>query len=197
MNNSNQDESDSSNGHAAIPFLTRFIATGFFSGYIPWASGTFGSLVGALFFLIPNFLSPLILSSAIVVGLVVGVYTSAKVAAVEGERLTKSAQRAKERFQPERHETPDPSIVVIDEIVGMWISMFALPTFGSHPLTTVVFAFLAFRVFDIVKPYPARQVELYGSGWGIMLDDIVAGIYANISTRILVALLLYFFSNLF
>jgi len=176
-----------------IPFVTRLIATGFFSGYSPWASGTVGTLVGALFFLIPGFNNTPVLLAAILVALLAGVYTSAKVADVEGHHLTKSAQRMKERFQPDGHETPDPSIVVIDEIVGMWIAMVAIPT----SLVAVVVAFFAFRGFDIIKPYPARQVERYGSGWGIMLDDVVAGIYANIATRILLALGAYFFPTFF
>lgn len=193
MTRSEKNEPGSSRDNSALPFLSRFIATGFFSGYAPWASGTVGSLIGALFFLIPGFANPYVLSAAIIVGLIAGVYTSAKVADVEGDRLTKSAQRAKDRFQPERHDTPDPSIIVIDEIVGMWISMFAI-----HPtLISVAIAFFAFRVFDILKPYPARQLERYHRGWGIMLDDVVAGIYANISARILIALLLYFFPQLF
>lgn len=193
MNNSDHDEPRNTDNRSVLPFLTRFIATGFFSGYVPWASGTFGSIVGALFFLIPSFSNPVILLLAIVAGLVAGMYTSAQVADVEGDRLTKSAQRTKDRFQPERHDTPDPSIVVIDEIVGMWIAMFAI-----HPsLASVAIAFVAFRLFDIFKPYPARQLERYPKGWGIMLDDVIAGIYANIITRILVALLIYVFPDLF
>ena len=187
MGNSPDAEPDTPSSE--IPFLTRFIATGFFSGYIPWASGTFGSLVGAAFFLIPAFSNPVVLALAIVSALIAGVYTSSVVAGVEGNRLTKSAQRAKEKFQPEGHPSPDPSIVVIDEIVGMWIAMFAVaPSFLS-----IGIAFVVFRVLDIVKPYPARQAEQYGSGWGIMLDDVVAGIYANIITRVV----LYFLPNIF
>jgi phosphatidylglycerophosphatase A len=183
---------DKSNGNRHIPLFVRFIATGFYSGYIPWASGTFGSLVGALFFLIPGFSNPVVLLASIVVGLAAGVYTSARVAGAEGGRLTKSAQRAKELFQPERHDTPDPSIVVIDEIVGMWVSMLAI----SPSIVAIVIAFFVFRVFDIVKPYPARQLERYHFGMGIMLDDVVAGIYANIVTRILLAAVFYFFPTL-
>lgn len=176
-----------------LPVFTRFIATGFFSGYSPWASGTVGSIVGAAFFLIPGFSNPGVLATAIIAGLFLGVYTSKRVAQVEGNRLTKSAQRAKERFQPDGEHGPDPSIVVIDEIVGMWVALYAIPL----SITSVVIAFVLFRAFDIVKPYPAKQVEQYPNGWGIMLDDIVAGIYANIATRIIVATLLYFLSNLF
>lgn len=176
-----------------LPFLTRCIATGFFSGYIPWASGTFGSAVGAAFFLIPAFSNPVVLSLAIVAGLIAGVITSSQVADVEGNRLTKSAQRAKEKFQPNGHGTADPSIIVIDEIVGMWISMFAI----SPSFLALGIAFVVFRVLDIVKPYPARQAEKYGAGWGIMLDDVVAGIYANIITQLLIAFLLRFHPSIF
>ena len=188
------DHNESINGDSdQLPFLTRFIATGFFTGYAPWASGTIGTFVGALFFLIPGFSDAIVLPAAIIVGLLAGLYTSRKVAEVEGHRLTKSAQRAKDRFQPEGHETPDPSIVVIDEIVGMWIAMIAV-----HPsLLALAIAFVAFRVFDIIKPYPAHQVERFSGGWGIMLDDVVAGIYANIATRIIIAALLYFFPGIF
>lgn len=182
----------------SLPFVVRLIATGLFSGYIPWASGTFGTLVGALFFFIPSFSSPLILGSAIVVALVVGAFTSGQVADAVGRQLTATARLAKERFQPGEHAAPDPSIVVIDEIVGMWIAMFALYPSSVHPpIVAVVVAFICFRIFDIVKPYPARQVERYGSGWGIMLDDVVAGIYANIATRVLVTLLYFLFPSLF
>jgi len=178
---------------ARLPFLTRFIATGFFSGYAPWASGTIGTLVGALFFFIPGFSNTAVLWGAIIAGLITGVYTSREVAKVEGHRLTKSAQRAKEKFQPDGHDNPDPSIVVIDEIVGMWIAMIAV-----HPsFLALAIAFVAFRVFDIIKPYPARQVERLPGGWGIMLDDVVAGIYANIATRVVIAALLYFFPGTF
>lgn len=174
-------------------FLTRCIATGFFSGYIPFASGTFGTLVGALFFLIPGFADIPVLTTAILVGLLAGVFASAKIASAEGHQLTESARRLKERFQPGEHETPDPSIVVIDEIIGMWIAMFAIPL----SLPGVVVAFFTFRFFDIVKPYPARQVEHLGSGWGIMLDDVVAGIYANIATRLIMAILYVYTPGLF
>jgi phosphatidylglycerophosphatase A len=181
------------NAEVGIPVYARIIATGFFSGYSPWASGTVGSLVGMLFFFIPGFSNPVVLAIAIVAGIIAGVHTANLVATVEGDRLTKSAQRAKDRFQPDRHDTPDPSIVVIDEIVGMWIAMFAI-----HPsLISMAIAFIVFRVFDIIKPYPAQELERYHKGWGIMLDDVVAGMYANIATRVVIAILLSFFPQLF
>jgi len=166
-------------------FLTRLVATGLFVGYIPWASGTFGSLLGCVVAFFPAFENPLVSLPLILIVLLAGVITSAKVAAVEGHRLTKIAAATKAIFQPQTHGEPDPSIVVIDEVVGMWISLFLLPL---H-LPTVIAAFVLFRLFDVVKPPPARHVENVPHGWGIMLDDVVAGIYANIGTRIFLLVL--------
>jgi phosphatidylglycerophosphatase A len=168
-----------------LSFLTRLIATGLFVGYVPWASGTFGSLLGCAIAFLPAFENPLVSLPLIMIGLLAGVYTSAKVAAVEGHRLTRTAAATKAMFQPEPHREPDPSIVVIDEVVGQWISFFLLPL----NLTTVATAFVLFRVFDVLKPPPARQVENVRHGWGIMLDDVIAGIYANIGTRVFLILL--------
>lgn len=172
------------NGNARLPFFTELIATGLYSGYIPWASGTFGSVVGILIFLIPGVESPYILSLMILVGLALGVGTSRRVAEIRGHQLTKSAEVAKATFQPGDAHTPDPSIVVIDEIVGMWISLLLLPT----TVAAVLCAFVIFRLLDIVKPFPARRLERLPNGWGIMLDDVVAGVYANVATH---ALLLF------
>jgi phosphatidylglycerophosphatase A len=121
----------------------------------------------------------------ILLGFATGVVTSGRVADIEGHRLTETAAAAKAVFQPGTHLTPDPSIVVIDEIVGMWITMLWLP----KSLPVLVAGFLAFRAFDIVKPYPARQVERIPHGWGIMLDDVFAGIYALATTHVIVYLL--------
>jgi phosphatidylglycerophosphatase A len=68
----------------------------------------------------------------------------------------------------------DPGHVVIDEVAGQWIALIVCPVNAAH----VVLAFLLFRVFDIVKPWPARQLENLHGGTGIMLDDVAAGIYA-------------------
>ena len=164
-----------------IPFMVKFIATGFFSGYIPWTSGTFGSIVGLLIYLIPGAENASILGSFIVLGFAAGVFTSSKVADAVGNRLTSSARRTKEIFQGGAHAIPDPSIVVIDEIVGMWISLLLLP----KTVVVIVTAFVLFRLYDIIKPPPARQLEQIPNGWGIMLDDVAAGIYANMTVRLI------------
>jgi phosphatidylglycerophosphatase A len=69
--------------------------------------------------------------------------------------------------------------MVIDEIVGMWISLLWMP----KTVIAVAVAFILFRVMDVLKPEPARTVEKLPGGWGIMLDDVVAGLYANIAAH--------------
>jgi phosphatidylglycerophosphatase A len=75
----------------------------------------------------------------------------------------------------------DPGPVVIDEVVGMLVSLLFLP--GTWPV--ILAAFVAFRVFDIVKPWPAGRLEHVPGGWGVMADDVMAGVYANLAVQIL------------
>jgi phosphatidylglycerophosphatase A len=164
-----------------VRFLTRCIATGFFSGYLPWASGTFGTLLGLLLVLLPGAHETTVLATMIVGGFAAGVFTSGRVAAAEGDRLTPTAAAAKAVFQPSPRSHPDPSIVVIDEMVGMWISLLLI----KPSVLSFTSAFIAFRVFDVLKPQPAGWLERLPGGWGIMLDDVVAGIYANVAVRVI------------
>lgn len=172
--------------------LKRFLGTGFFSGYLPWASGTWGSLVGLLIALIPGVGQVPVLLSLIVLGMIAGVPSAAAIARVEGNRLSKIAAATKAAFQGDGHSAPDPSIVVIDEIVGMWVTLLYMPTTPSAYLI----AFLAFRAMDIVKPPPARQVERLPDGWGIMLDDVVAGLYANVAAHAMLMVMRLFVPSL-
>jgi phosphatidylglycerophosphatase A len=75
----------------------------------------------------------------------------------------------------------DPGPVVIDEVLGMLVSLLFLP--GTWPV--IVAAFIAFRVFDVVKPWPAGRLEDVPGGWGVMADDVMAGVYANLTIQIL------------
>jgi phosphatidylglycerophosphatase A len=126
------------------------------------APGTAGSVVGVVTFaLLPAWARtalPLALGTCVLC--VLGVGAASRVA-----RLT---------------QRKDPGLVVIDEVVGMWISLAFVPL---RP-TTLVAGFLLFRLMDIVKPYPARQLEALPAGWGIMADDVMAGIYANLVLQI-------------
>jgi len=143
-----------------IPFLIKLFGTGFYSGFFPFASGTFGSMVALLPFLIPGFQNWYVLLSVILVFFIIGVYVSEKIERIVGQ---------------------DPSIVVIDEFVGMWISLLFLPV---TPLVVIV-AFILFRVFDILKPYPANYFNDKQGGFAVMIDDVFAGIYANIVIQVL------------
>lgn len=140
--------------------LAQAVATGLGSGYSPFAPGTAGSLVGLVLYWA--------LTSAPVpwtLGLLAALFVAGVAASTVIAR---------------RLGIEDPGVVVVDEVVGMWISLLFLP----FTWKTVVLAFLLFRVMDIVKPYPARQLEGLPGGWGIMLDDVMAGIYANLALRI-------------
>jgi len=70
---------------------------------------------------------------------------------------------------------PDPSFVVVDEVLGQWIALAGATVLNWK---TWLAAFLLFRLFDIVKPPPARQFEGLPGGWGIVMDDVMAGVYA-------------------
>ena len=143
-----------------------FLATGAHVGRIPLAPGTFGSLVG---FPIIYLLSKVGWSLAALLTLVLILF-SVWVAHLAEQHL----------------KTKDPGCIVIDEIAGMCVTMFAIP----FTLTTGIAGFFLFRIFDVVKPPPVRQMEswLHG-GWGVVMDDVVAGVMANIVLRIGVALM--------
>jgi phosphatidylglycerophosphatase A len=151
------------NNRAAVPVFSKIIATGFFSGYSPVVPGTAGSAVGLALYAVPGMEAPLILGIATVITFFLGVVTSNQMEQMLGE---------------------DPPVVVVDEIVGMWISLLFLP----KGILVALIAFVLFRIYDIVKPPPARQVEHFKNGWGIMLDDVFAGVYANISVRLIMLL---------
>lgn len=77
--------------------------------------------------------------------------------------------------------TADPSEVVIDEVVGMWLTLVLVP--AGFP--TAVVAFAAFRAFDVIKPFPVRQLERLPGGWGLVADDLAAALYAAAAVRLL------------
>jgi phosphatidylglycerophosphatase A len=130
-------------------------------GFFPIAPGTAGSLAAlALFAFIRWIGEPAIELSAIVAVFAVGVWSA------------QGTERALGR--------KDPGIVVIDEVLGMLITLALLPL----SLTGIALGFLLFRAFDVVKPYPAAQFEHLHGGLGIMADDAVAGLYAHVALRV-------------
>jgi len=135
--------------------LMMFIATGAGSGKLPVAPGTWGSAVGVLLWLLLSRLGALPYFAVVGVLFIIGVFCAG------------AAEKIVDRG--------DPGIVVIDEIVGQLITLSLVP---ANPLA-ILAGFLLFRFFDIVKPFPVDWIDqhLHG-GLGIMLDDVVAGLYA-------------------
>lgn len=140
--------------------LTASFASVLFLGYAPVASGTVGSLpaIGVALWLQHR---PLYLLALAAVVFLLGVAAS---------------RRAQTLF---KHD--DPSEVVVDEFVGMLLAFLWLPM----TVNCIVVVFILYRLFDIIKPFPAGQCERIGGGLGIMADDVVAGVYANLAFRLL------------
>jgi len=139
-----------------------FISTGFGSGYFPKAPGTAGAVLATIIWLgMSLILTPIQLLTAtallIVLFTFLGVWSSGIMEAYWGK---------------------DPSKVVIDEMVGVWIPLLAVNNKNEYCLYYALAALLLFRIFDIFKPLGIRKMEAIGGGWGIMLDDILAGIYS-------------------
>jgi phosphatidylglycerophosphatase A len=82
----------------------------------------------------------------------------------------------------ESSKQTDPSLVVVDELAGMLLSFYLLPLSWLGLLV----GFLLFRLFDIIKPFPCRQAERLHGGTGIMLDDLIAGLYTHLVLRLMI-----------
>lgn len=136
------------------------VSTLFGTGYLTPASGTWGSAAA-----LPPGLAILwfggvwTLLAAILVATAIGVYTS-------GHHASRSGGK-------------DPSEVVIDELAGQWITLLPLGLIaGSHLWYGWLLAFGLFRLFDVLKPWPCNNLERLPGGWGVMCDDLMAGVYA-------------------
>jgi phosphatidylglycerophosphatase A len=143
-----------------VDSVARVLATAFGSGYSPFAPGTAGSAVGLLLFWpMAGWPWPWQVAAAAAL-FVIGALAAGRVARRVGLK--------------------DPGIVVVDEVVGQWVTLVALP---FTPVTAAL-GFLFFRAMDIVKPWPARDLERVPGGWGIMVDDVAAGVYAHLLLRV-------------
>ena len=155
----------------ASDFLALSIAT-FGVGYLPLIPGTFGSLVGVGIFLLLFAATSAPFAVVLVAILIItfsGIWAAFRTEALEGRK--------------------DPGKVVVDEVAGQMIALLPLTLFTIQPLTRgVIVSFILFRLFDIFKPYPAGRFERLKGGFGIMCDDLVAGVYAAliVSAMILV-----------
>lgn len=144
-----------------MKFLSKIIATFFAVGYCPIAPGTLTSLIVVLLykFYLHKLSWPLYLLLLFLLFLV-GIFTSTKY----------SLEVNKE----------DPRKIVIDEAFGQLLVLFQIQENWSLGWFPLLSCFLLFRIFDIIKPYPIRKVETLPEGWGIMMDDLVAAVYAGI-----------------
>ena len=143
----------------ALVHSADWLPTCFRIGYLPLAPGTWGSASAVIAWRLLPEMDLFRLSLIVIVIFLVGVNASSIVSNKERDS--------------------DPSKVVIDEWVGMWIALLMIP----NEWVWLGIAFLLFRVFDIIKVYPANRFERLPGGWGIMMDDVVAGLYAGVVTQ--------------
>lgn len=141
--------------------LTHLFATFFYAGYFRYSPGTCASLFAVfMWFFIPQkwFFYKVAATVFMFIG---GVYSAGQIEKKAGEK--------------------DPSIVVIDEITGMWATLSMLPylKFPQNYLTIAI-TFVLFRFFDITKFPPIKKLENIGGGFGIMSDDLLAGLYTAV-----------------
>lgn len=133
-------------------FIEKLFGSGFYTGYIKFASGTWGSLAATLIYFIPNFEKIYVILPLTLIFLIWGIVLG---------------------FKFENEYGKDPSQFTLDEVVGTWISYLFLP----KNILIIVSAFIIWRLLDIIKPSPARNAEKLRGGLGIMLDDVISGFY--------------------
>jgi phosphatidylglycerophosphatase A len=158
-------------------------------GYLPLAPGTWGSLVGfGLYILVRGALMTLLFDIAPrfrlnLFHLFYAVIAFEMLVAIALTLIGVWAASRTEKMSGKK----DPSKVVIDEVAGQFIALLTVPFMIDDAWWSLILAFILFRFFDIVKPYPARTLESLKSGLGIMADDVVAGVYAAIGVAVVVS----------
>lgn len=167
----------------AMNKLSKAIVTGLGTGYLPIAPGTWGSAAACAVFLAVAALAGggIALNAAMLA-----------LAAVASTVCVVLGRQAEEAFGRK-----DPSRCTIDEWAGQAVALLflPLPAITTMPAwqgvaIAAAAAFVAFRVFDIFKPPPARAMEKLPLGWGVLADDLVAGLYANVVAQIFLRVLL-------
>lgn len=149
-----------------MKIIHKIIATFFGTGYSPFAPGTAGALLAAGFLILFHHFqiivdNPIVFISLILTTLLIGIYSTNQLTSEWGK---------------------DPSKVVIDEAVGLWISMLFIP----FSYLNLFIAFTLFRLFDIFKPLGIKKLEKLEGGIGVMADDVLAGIYSTIILQIFI-----------
>ena len=143
--------------------IKKIIGSGFYSGYAPFAPGTFGSIIAFLIFLIPGFEKTYIIIPAILLAIVIGIPVGNYFEELYGK---------------------DPGIFTLDEFIGTWITFLFVP----KNWIVLLFGFILWRIFDITKPFPAKKAEELKGGVGIILDDVISGVYSLIIIHIFITL---------
>lgn len=151
--------------------LVVWVASGGWTGFIPFAPGTFGSLLGLPLAVGVGQLPEWWQRLAVIVAI-----------CVAGIPICTAAARRLGGLK-------DPQAIVLDEIAALPITFFLIPLdfTAAGSVKTLVLGFLLFRLFDVTKPPPARQLERLPAGLGIMADDWAAAVYANLALRLLLA----------
>ncbi len=144
--------------------IVRFLATGLYTGELPLVPGTWGSLPGLILCVFLFHLGPVYQIIMTVAMIVASIYLSSAA---------------------EKELGHDARPIVVDEIAGMMVTLVFVPRVWYY----YVLGFVLFRALDFIKPAPARQAERLPSGLGITMDDVVAGVYANLLLRIAVYLI--------
>ena len=145
--------------------LAVWIATGFGIGYFPFAPATLASFAVALILLpVAPALDPWIVAGAALAVAAIGVWSAG---------------------EAEKTLGTDAKPIVIDEVAGMLVGVCGVPM-GSSPLLVLALLFVLFRVFDIAKPFGIRKSQSLPGGWGVVTDDVLAGLATNAVLRVLV-----------
>jgi phosphatidylglycerophosphatase A len=142
--------------------LAVFIATVGYCGYFPIAPGTVGSAAGLLFYALVWWSG----SPVVEIGMIIALFAAGVWAGTTAERYFGGV---------------DPGPIVVDEVVGMLITLAFIPGLEWSGLLA---GFVIFRIFDVIKPYPAGRFEQLHGGLGVMADDAMAAVYANLTLRL-------------
>jgi phosphatidylglycerophosphatase A len=160
--------------------MKRLMTSCFGLGWLPIAPGTWGSLPPRFVLGLMGYMGPSPVAIAIVMGVLM-VWGSAVCVLLAPAAIAETGSK-------------DPGEVVVDEVAGQAVCYLAVPFMAVQSMTVMQFwivaigGFLLFRVFDIFKPWPANRLEGLPKGWGILADDLMAGLYAGVCLWIAVRL---------
>ena len=148
--------------------MRKFIITFFYTGLSPLAPGTAGSFAASVVLvLLLRYTAPN--------------HAQWQIELIAGLLLASVFSIALGRWAIRRYHRKDPQMFVLDEVSGICLTNLFLPI---QNLKTIGLAFVVFRIFDVIKPPPCKQLEKLPAGWGILCDDLAAGLYANIVCQI-------------